>query len=159
MRGGTVASNTVYECAHCHSIFDFDGALEKTQEPCPNCNHRPFQWQQKPVVIVCDFCSTPVQEEDLWTFFCPDFEYDYMVVGMVSEGSKGNWAACEECKDLILANDQRGLTTRSMDMEELRDPGMKPHRQVLYAMGAAIHRGFFKNKLDKPPVKGAGPDE
>jgi DNA-directed RNA polymerase subunit RPC12/RpoP len=154
----SVKSNTVYECGHCHSIFDFDGALERTQSPCPNCDHRPFQWRQVAVQIVCDFCSEPAEEKDLWTYFCPDFKYPYAVVGMAAEGSKGNWAACEECHDLIEANDQRALTKRSMDMEEKRDPSVRPHRPVLYAMGEAIHKGFFAHRYDKPPTKGAGPD-
>lgn len=154
----SVSSNTIYKCGHCGSIFDFDGALERTQQPCPNCPTLPIHWGTVPVQIVCDFCSTPAEEKDLWTYYCPDFRYPYVVVGMVSEGSQGNWAACDACHDLIEANDQRALTVRSMDMEEKRDPSTSPHRAVLFALGNAIHKGFFANKYDKPPVKGAGPD-
>lgn len=154
----SVKSNTIYKCGWCDSVFDFDGAIEKTQERCPHCPDKPIQWTQIPVQIVCDFCAEPAEEKDLWTYFCPSFEYPYAVVGMVSEGSSGNWAACDTCHDLIEANDQRALTVRSMDMEEKRDPSVGPHRPILFAMGTAIHRAFFAHKYDQPPVKGAGPN-
>jgi DNA-directed RNA polymerase subunit RPC12/RpoP len=149
-----VGSNTIYECAECQAKFDFED-IRGANEPCPFCGHH--QYKQVRVVSVCDFCSDTRSESELWTYYCEDFQYPVHIVGIPDGGSKGAWAACDTCHELIESNDRRALALRSTDRDIKRHPSAAPHKNTIFAIAKAIHDGFFEHRIDRPPVKGAGP--
>ena len=58
--------------------------------------------------MVCDFCNAP---NPVWRFQARPFVVDY---GAMAGASDTGWAACDTCRDLILANDRNGLVDRAM---------------------------------------------
>jgi len=140
----SVASNTIYECNGCHSKFDFE-KMPPAPLVCPHCGHERFT----SIVVqeVCDFCSNVMEEGDVWTHPCKDFEYGIQVMGMPAGGSKGPWAACGVCHALVEAEDQKALSKRALEHDMRREPEMRAHEHSLYAINVRIHQGFFKNRI------------
>jgi len=58
--------------------------------------------------MVCDFCNAP---NPVWRFQARPFLVDY---GAMAGASDAGWAACDACRDMILANDRNGLVDRAM---------------------------------------------
>ena len=58
--------------------------------------------------MLCDFCHGPNPN---WRFGAQPFVLDY---GEVRSLSDADWAACDACRDLILAGDRDGLVERAM---------------------------------------------
>lgn len=66
----------------------------------------------------CDFCSDPNIVHD---FHCTSFEQDPDNVNICSDGplhliSRGDWAACAACRDLILADKREELLDRQVQL-------------------------------------------
>ncbi|RMH32085.1 MAG: hypothetical protein D6690_14635 [Nitrospirae bacterium] len=57
-------------------------------------------------MFLCDFCAC---HPPSWTYPCTDFESPEMSFSV----SKGNWAACNDCYQLIEARDTHALIQRS----------------------------------------------
>ena len=58
--------------------------------------------------MICDFCNAP---NPIWRFSARPFVLDY---GTIASASDADWAACDACRDLILAGDRTGLVDRAM---------------------------------------------
>jgi len=58
--------------------------------------------------MVCDFCNAP---NPVWRFQARPFVVDY---GSLAGASDAGWAACDACRDMILADDRNGLVDRAM---------------------------------------------
>lgn len=138
----TVKSNTIYECAECRAKYDFE---EMPAEPrCQHCGCGNFL--QVVVVAVCDFCSHNLIEGEVWTHPCKDFEYDIDIGGAPSGGSKGDWAACQTCHELIEAGDRKAVAKRTVEREIEMEPEAAEHYHFAYAIASRIQGGFFENR-------------
>lgn len=64
-------------------------------------------------MFVCDFCNAP---RPGWSFPADPFVLSQELLGVVSvdQVSLSGWAACDECKTLIDADDRTGLADRSL---------------------------------------------
>ena len=58
--------------------------------------------------MICDFCNAP---NPVWRFSARPFVVDY---GTMASASDADWAACDACRALILADDRNGLVDRAM---------------------------------------------
>lgn len=105
--------------------------------------------QQQQPSCVCDFCSS---EKVRWAYPAGDF-----LIGAIAAvdpltgepfevqpmGSKGPWAACTECSELIEREDYEALRQRGFDAipkHEVLDPDLA--RTMLVSM----HNGFRENR-------------
>lgn len=60
---------------------------------------------------ICDFCSAP----PLWLFPAEHFDMGTNVFDpAIVHRSESDWAACQECHDLIQAEDRQGLAERTL---------------------------------------------
>jgi hypothetical protein len=108
--------------------------------------------------IVCDWCLKPLTFEEVWT---------YEVASMPIVGhpfitnSDDDWAACDECHDLIEAGDDEGLVRRMVEMQPIHSPEDPAHGKiyppmVLRVVGAMRNVDEFKRaRLPVPPYRGA----
>jgi hypothetical protein len=88
---------------------------------------------------ICDFCSL---SEVAWAYPAVDF-----VIPGAQWGSRGHWAACEACHDLIEANDREGLVMRSVDRFMEIYPEENVPRSFIEHGIRVLHDGFFAAKL------------
>src|SRR5712691_10119589 len=80
-----------------------------------------FAGQPRKNTPMCDFCTSP---DPAWRYPARDIELGTLV-GFADESpvfseqrvSAGDWAACEECGDLIEARDWPGLARRSLRVQ------------------------------------------
>ncbi len=99
-----------------HITFDPNGPLPFPHDvdPVPDVEQPDTE-----VLGVCDFCSAP---NPRWGYKARDFEtVSYLTLppagaGLTenSYGSAGAWAACDECADLVDADDFDGILDRAM---------------------------------------------
>lgn len=118
----SVATNTKYRCGGCGAIAD----LGDEPRACA-CGSK--EWHQITVEHCCDFCSAPGAR---WSFPCQDFD-----------DNEGPWAACDECKDLMVAGRRLPLWRRAVEHELRMNPGQTG---VLRAVKTA-HDGFFAHRI------------
>lgn len=107
---------------------------------------------------MCDFCGDTLGEIEPYSYPCKPFMYGIIVSGMPDGGSKGDWAACMACHELIEADDQEGLIERSLEVEHRIYPDRRPERHISYALVKQIQKGFFANR-DGPMYRGEPPPE
>jgi len=60
--------------------------------------------------MICDFCNAP---NPVWRFRARPFLIDY---GPITGESDADWAACNACREMIVADDRNGLVDRAMLM-------------------------------------------
>ncbi len=87
----------------------------------------------------CDFCSS---RDISWDYPARDFS---MPTGDVEWGSRGGWAACNECHLLIEAKDREGLARRSavtFVQRAQRDPTVS---RAVKRMKARSHMAHFRD--------------
>lgn len=89
---------------------------------------------ERPEDRLCDFCSEP--NVQLKAYHCKDFDAGNGVM------SRGHWAACAKCAELIDANDRDALSLRSVIM--LADSSSKDDYTALLR---ELHAKFFANRL------------
>lgn len=132
----SVRDNTKYRCDGCGTIVD---VASFPAPPCPNCGHAHFT--QIRVTTVCDFCSGT--ENVRWVFPCQDFS-DPAIPG---HSSIGDWAACDDCKPLIEAEDWNAVGDRWL----ARDPDARalPDRLARFAM-RELHTRFATHRTGDP---------
>ena len=63
--------------------------------------------------MICDFCNAP---NPVWRFRARPFLIDY---GPITGESDADWAACNACREMIVADDRNGLVDRAMLMAPL----------------------------------------
>lgn len=100
--------------------------------------------------LICDFCSAPRPK---WRYRVKSFvafETRYFL-----DESKGDWAACTLCKDLIEEGHYERLAEHSMEALLFEHPEllMMPDRVVPEMKGRLkkIHEQFLENRLPFPP--------
>lgn len=91
--------------------------------------------------LQCDFCSVPGPE---WRYPARSF-VAYCAPNVAGE-SVGDWAACDQCRALIEADDRRGLAQRSLDELILKHPEACGAAAALYENLAELHQQFFANR-------------
>lgn len=93
-------------------------------------------------MIVCDFCSS---HKVKWEFPCEDFQMPQM-----DWGSENGWAACDECKDLIEADDWDALAQRALDTTASSVLRQYPGLEIsLFEHYYALHLQFRKHRKGK----------
>lgn len=139
----TVRSNTIYRCQGCGAVYDFQEWTSYV--PCTECGQ--LAYEAIPVQVVCDFCSRNRERgEVFWTYPCDDFEYPVQLAGQPSEGSKGPWAACDTCHDLIEDGDLHALAGRSVERGLQLHPEMEGKRDELIAITLPTHKAFMRHR-------------
>lgn len=98
----------------------------------------------------CDFCSSPAVR---WRYPARDVNMGVVLSGgkSVMHNSRGDWAACDTCHDMIEAGDYTSLLNRSIE----RFPG--PAEQVflppsLIAGSVTSAHRAFRNACKDAPV-------
>lgn len=144
-----VRNNNIYQCGNedCGTILVIDDP-KALDDPCPNCGN--VGKTQMTVVVVCDFCSEPIKGEWCWSYPARDFAYTIQFEGYGIHASKGEWAACETCHDLIEADDHTGLAQRNVELDIERDPTAKPLVRQLATLALSLHNDFFNNRTGEP---------
>lgn len=102
---------------------------------------------------VCDFCTqTPV----VWTFPTRDrFDTGRLLalghpthpVMDITMTSFGWWAACEQCKRLVQADDRHALASRSANNMKTGPGSRLPFALKVHAVKSA-HSAFFENRIE-----------
>ena len=90
---------------------------------------------------ICDFCS---RSRVAWRY--PARSFVAYVIASIGGESVGDWAACDECHDLIESGDSKGLKERSLNALIGRHPEMASVRDSLAEHLAALHMLFFENR-------------
>lgn len=102
--------------------------------------------RRPPGVVICDFCSGREVE---WSYPAADF-----IVDEAEWGSRGHWAACQECHDLIESGNREGLAQRSLDTFFTRHPGELPNdkfgRDYMRKHIMLLHKSFFQWRTGEP---------
>lgn len=116
------------------------------------------------MTLICDFCSTP---NPVVGFPARDHSTQADIIMLKGDdaiqpelNSKGGWAACPECRDLILKGDRDGLAERSA--------AMSPHfkalpsflRPTIKAEIRKLQDNFWANRNGDPlPIDAAAPND
>jgi len=87
--------------------------------------------------LKCDFCSEPA----CWSYPARDIVVFELPV---RQASKGAWAACDECSQLIDAEDREGLARRSLSRLQ---PIMRVESRELLETLRTIHVAFWEARL------------
>jgi len=132
-------SNTKYRCKGCGAIHDFTGQVPTL---CSECGHG--HMEQIAVVHVCDFCSTTNAR---WKYDAEDFQMPALP-GMPVQMSRGAWAACDECRKFIDANDVSGLVNHSITEQQVASAARAALRTILNTM----YHDFIKHRLGEPTL-------
>lgn len=83
---------------------------------------------------VCDLCGDAYP---CWDYECPDFSIEH-----VDFGSWGDWAACQECSELIEKDDYEGLLQRALD-----NPAGHADPEYWRRRISPIHQGFRERRV------------
>ena len=90
---------------------------------------------------LCDFCSAP---DAGWRHPARSF-IGYVAPGVVGE-SVGDWAACQECHQLIISGNRAALTERSVATFIARHPELGVVKTELATEMGKLHTNFFENR-------------
>lgn len=93
------------------------------------------------MACLCDFCSAPDPE---WRHPARSF-VGYVACGIAGE-SVGDWAACQECHQLIVSGDRVRLTERSVVSFIAFHPDLEAIRSELETELGTLHTRFFANR-------------
>ena len=95
--------------------------------------------------MICDFCHGPAP---VWRFRAQPFVVDYGF-GLL-RASDADWAACDACREFILADDRAGLVERAMRFAP-RIPGANENDvRHLRAWAPSL---FFRHRLPGGPLR------
>jgi hypothetical protein len=105
--------------------------------------------------LICDFCSDPAVE---WGYPAEDFVIQGGHILGGAWGSRGGWAACAHCHDLIEDNNQAGLVAYSVKTFFERHSGEVPDNQKVRMAVTRhvmeVHSMFFMAKFGQDAQKG-----
>jgi hypothetical protein len=101
-----------------------------------------------PVVPKCDFCS---QRPVRWSYPARDFIRKTKIGPHALEtGSRGGWAACQECHEIIQRADRGALAKRSARMlPQFGVLGRQERRRAEREL-RAIHDDFWRSREGAP---------
>jgi hypothetical protein len=98
---------------------------------------------EHPELYRCDFCSRPGVAV---SYDAVDFDTGNKERDGASHVSRGGWAACQECADLIEADDREALADRSMESYgELRSNTPEHRARVRQAL-RDVHDEFYRHR-------------
>jgi len=93
------------------------------------------------MACLCDFCSAP---DAGWRHPARSF-IGYVAPGVVGE-SVGDWAACQECHNLIVSGNRAGLTERSVSTFIAMHPELGVDQAELAKKMRILHASFVENR-------------
>lgn len=93
------------------------------------------------MACICDFCSAP---DPQWRYPARNF-IGYEAGGIIGE-SIGEWAACQECHQLIVLDERARLTERSVVSFIAFQPELVAIRSELETELGTLHGRFFENR-------------
>jgi hypothetical protein len=93
------------------------------------------------MACLCDFCSDP---DAAWRHPAQSF-IGYVAPGVVGE-SVGDWAACQQCHQLIVSDDRMRLTERSVLTFIAMHPELEAVKTELATQMGILHAHFFENR-------------
>lgn len=114
---------------------------------CPNCAGMEFVTHRDD--SVCDFCCKE-GEPVVSSYPARDFNVP-MPSPALDTNSMGWWAACENCRSLIQAQDRDGLAQRSADIYEAQNGKAVPHALLVRSI-RDLHDQFWTNRQG-PPIE------
>jgi hypothetical protein len=91
--------------------------------------------------LLCDFCSAKAPG---WCY--PAASFIAMTIGPLVSASEGGWAACDECRRLIAADDREGLAQRSLATLIEAHPEMASVQGELLGSLRDLHAQFFAHQ-------------
>lgn len=112
-------------CAVCrHRLsdqVDADGNFVKWAHGTGSTDHepRPVPEVEDSVILCCDFC---LREHPTWDMPARPTDHGTPISLDTMMMSVSDWAACTECKDLIVADDYNGLADRAVAGHILKQP-------------------------------------
>jgi len=95
---------------------------------------------------ICDFCSS---QAVAWSYDVDDFQIIDRPEVHEGWGSVGNWAACDECHELVEAGDQRELAMHSLKTFFTSHPEVPDRPEVrasVYEHIRKVHGEFWQKK-------------
>lgn len=104
---------------------------------------------------VCDFCNS---SSIRYIYKCKDFYIDPQTplapfLDMIL-GSKGDWAACKICSNLIDSKDKNALAKRSIETYAEKSPQLEikseEEKEMVSNFIKELHELFWKNKMGNP---------
>jgi hypothetical protein len=95
--------------------------------------------------MICDFCHGP---DPVWRFRAQPFVVDYGI-GLQS-ASDADWAACDACREFIVAGDRAALLERAMQVAP-RIPGASECE--VRRLRSWAHSLFFHHQLPGQPLR------
>lgn len=96
--------------------------------------------ERLPRTPLCDFCATP---HPRWAFPADDCQLVVLPDGR-PQMSEGAWAACDECREAIRANDRTRLERRAIRMMRTE---IGPLHSVHIIGIRRCHTAFFSARL------------
>lgn len=113
-----------------------------------------------PELFRCDFCSRPGVAV---SYDAVDFDTGYAERDGTKHVSRGGWAACQVCADLIEADDREALADRSLGSWVEQHPGSAGRGGQIREALRKVHDEFFRNRQGAGvpgvmPMPGAGLD-
>ena len=93
------------------------------------------------MACLCDFCSA---SDAGWRHPARSF-IGYVACGVVGE-SVGDWAACQQCHQLIVSDDRVRLTETSVLTFIARYPELEEFKSELATEMEILHAQFFDNR-------------
>ena len=97
------------------------------------------------MACLCDFCSAP---DAGWRHPARSFTTFSGVVGE----SVGDWAACQECHQLIVSDERARLTERSLLTFIAVHPELEAVKTELATEMGILHAQFFDNRTGPASV-------
>ena len=112
---------------------------------------------QDDVILVCDFC---LDRHPTWNFGCENFMDAQSITPDPSQdlaASMGDWAACDACKQLVVAGNWNGLADRSIQGHIRNNPeaaavyAAAPSVMMMNRMGMMnLHQQFNEARTGPP---------
>jgi len=151
-------------CAVCHRRLNRrvsgDGKTTIYQHGWGGSDHEPvpvMEPEEQDVILVCDFCLDP---HPTWDFGCENFVDSGTVTPNPENDigvALGDWAACDKCKDLIVADQYERLADRSIQGQITHNPdaaaayAASPAIMFVNRMGMMnLHQQFRKARTGPP---------
>jgi hypothetical protein len=95
--------------------------------------------------MICDFCHGP---DPAWRFRAQPFVVDYGI-GLQS-ASDADWAACDACREFILAGDRAGLVERAM---RVAPRILGASESEVRQLRSWAHGLFFRHRVPGEPLR------
>lgn len=155
--------NEIYKCAVCN--YRLNELNDEQVHPAVITGHTPVPVldPDDTAFTVCDFCTS--DKIAYYRHPCADFVVDGLFqkndgkdTKVVHSNFNGDWAACQQCHELILGENVAGLVERSVNRQIAwtrrahptdSDEHLNLLRELLTAQVTEVHEGFFRYRTGK----------